>query len=63
MDLINFVNITTELNLKKDIETFLGISMTINAVLTKFHGHPSIKQIRETFNNDEDISFEEVTED
>ena len=35
MDLINFVNITTELNLKKDIETFLGISMTINAVLTK----------------------------
>ena len=63
MDLINFVNITTELNLKKDIETFLGIYMTINAVLTKFQGHPSIKQIRETFNNDEDISFEEVTED
>ena len=49
--------------MKKDIETFLGTNITMDAVLAKLQGHPSVKQIRETFNNNEKISFVEVTED
>ena len=58
-----FINITAELDLKKDTETFLGTTTTLDEVLEKFQYHPRIKQIRETFNNNEIFSFTEVTED
>ena len=45
-----FLNITAELDLKKDTETFLGT-------------YSSIKQIRETFNIKEKFTFTEETED
>ena len=54
---------TGELDLKKDTETFLGATTTSNEALEKFHYHPSIKQIRETFNNYEKFVFEEAKED
>ena len=52
-----------ELDLKKDTETFLDTTITLDEVLEKFQYNPSIKRIRETFHNSEKFSFTEVTED
>ena len=54
-NLINsfLINITGELDLKKDTETFLSTTITLDGVLVKFHYDLSIKRIRETFNNNE----------
>ena len=36
-----------ELDLKKDTETFLDTTITLNEVLEKFQYNPSIKRIRD----------------
>ena len=58
-----FINITAELDFKKDTETFLGISTTLDEVLEKFQYHASIKRIRETYKGNENFSFHEVAEE
>ena len=57
-----FINITAELDFKKDTETFLGISTTLDEVLEKFQYHACIKRIRETYKGNENFSFDEVAE-
>ena len=52
-----------ELDLKKDTETFLDTTITLDEVLEKFQYNPSIKRIRETIHNSGKFSFTEVTED
>ena len=42
-----FINIMAELDLKKDTETFLDTTITLNEVLEKFQYNPSIKRIRD----------------
>ena len=45
------MDITAELDLKKDTERFLGTNVTFDEILEKFQYHPSVRGIRETFNN------------
>ena len=47
---------------KKNTENFFGTTLTLNKILQNFQYYPSIKRIRETFNNNEKFSFTEVTE-
>ena len=49
------INITGELDLRRDTETFLVATITLDEVLEKFQYHPKIKQIRKTFNNNETL--------
>ena len=41
----------------------VGTNITLDEVLEKSQYHPSINRIRETFNDNEKCSFEEVTTD
>ena len=59
-----FIDITAELDLKKDTETFLSTTITLNEVLEKFQYHPSIKRMRDNFSNDEKLfPFTGITKD
>lgn len=39
-----FINITVELDLEKDTETFFSTTVTLNEVLGKFQYYPSINE-------------------
>ena len=51
------------MDLRKDTQTFLGKTITLDEAFVQFQYHPSKKQIRETLNNNESFSFMEVTLD
>lgn len=58
-----FIGVTVKLDSKKDRESFLSTTITLDGVLEKFQYHPSIKEISKTFNNNEKYFVYEVTED
>ena len=49
--------------MKKHTEPFLGTTITLDEILEKFKYHPSIKRIRETFNDKGKFSFKEITKE
>lgn len=62
-ELFFFIGVTVKLDSKKDRESFLSTTITLDDVLEKFQYHPSIKEISKTFNNNEKYFVYEVTED
>ena len=44
-----FVNITADLDLKRDFETLSGTSTSVRSILERFHCHQTILEIQEAF--------------
>ena len=58
-----FVNITADLDLKRDSETLSDTSTSVSSILERFHCHQSILKIQKTFNTPDNFSFHAVSED
>ena len=58
-----FVNITEDLNIKKDFNAGLTTPQNLDDILEKFDTHPSILKIKQKLKNNESFSFQLVTED
>ena len=58
-----FVNITADLDLKRDSETLSDASSSVDGILKRFHCHQSILKIQEALNTSDKFSFHEVSED
>ena len=58
-----FVNITTDLDLKRDSETLSDTSTSVSSILERFHCHQSILKIQEALNTPHNFSFHVVIED
>ena len=58
-----FVNITADLDLKRDSETLSDTSISVSSILETFHSHESILKIQEAFNTPDNFSFHAVSED
>ena len=58
-----FVNITTDLDLKRDSETLSDTSTNVSSILERFHCHQSILKILEALNTPDNFSFHDVSED
>ena len=56
------VNITADLDLKRDSETPSDTSTSFSSILERFHYHQSILKIQEAFNTPDNFSFHEVKE-
>ena len=59
----SFVNITADLDLKRDSETLSDTSTSVSSILKIFHCHQSILKIQEAFNTPNHFSFHAVSED
>ena len=57
---VNIVNITADLDLKRDSETLSGASTSVSSILQRFHCHQSILKIQEAFNTPDNFSFHTV---
>ena len=55
-----FINITKDLQMKKDTKGKLN---NLEAILKAFESHPSIEKIKKTFNTTEKFSFRNVKND
>ena len=58
-----FVNITADLDFKRDSETPSDTSTSVSIILERFHCHQSILKIQEAFNTPDNFSFHAVSED
>ena len=58
-----FVNITADLDLKRDTEKLYDIPAKVNNTKKKFQDHQSILKIKKAFNVTDLFSFHEITED
>ena len=58
-----FVNITADLDLKRDTEKLYDIPAKVNNTKKKFQDHQSILKIKKAFNVTDWFSFREITED
>ena len=58
-----FVNITADLDLKRESETLSDTSTNVSSILERFQCHQSILKIQEAFNRPDNFSFHEVSED
>ena len=58
-----FVNITADLDLKRESETLSDTSTNVSSILERFQCHQSILKIQEAFNTPDNFSFHEVSED
>ena len=58
-----FVNITADLVLKRDSETFSDTSTSVSSIIKRFHCHQSILKIQEAFNTPDNVSIHAVSED
>ena len=58
-----FVNITADLDLKRDTEKLYDIPAKVNNTKKKFQDHQSILKIKKAFNVTDWFSFHEITED
>ena len=58
-----FVNITTDLDLKRDSEDFYDTPDSVYNIKKKFQDHHSILKIKKAFNVTDFFSFHEITED
>ena len=58
-----FVNITADLDLKRDSETLFDTSTSASSILKRFHCHQGILEIQEAFNTPDNFSFHAVSED
>ena len=58
-----FVNITADLDLKRDSEILSDTSTSVSSILERFHCRQSILKIQEAFNTPDNFSFHEVRED
>ena len=52
-----FVDITADLDLKRDSETSSDTSTSVSSILERFHCHQSILNIQEAFNTPENFPF------
>ena len=57
------VNITADLDLKRDSETLSNTSTGASSILEIFHCHQSILKIQKAFNTPDNFSFHAVSED
>ena len=58
-----FVNITADLDLKRDSENFYDTPASVYNIKKKFQDHQSILKIKKAFNVTDLFSFHEITED
>ena len=58
-----FVNITADLDLKRDSETLSDTSTSVSSILERFHCHRSILKMQEAFNRPNNFSFHAVSEE
>ena len=58
-----FVNITADLNLKRDSENLYNTPASLYNIEKKFQDHQSILRIKKAFNVTDSFSFHETTED
>ena len=58
-----FVNITADLDLKRDSETLSDTSTNVSSLLEKCHFHKSFLKIQEVFNTPDNFSSHEVSEE
>ena len=58
-----FVNITADLDLKRDSEKFFDTPASVYNLNKKFQDHQSILKIKKAFNLTDLFSFHEMTED
>ena len=58
-----FVNVTADLDLKRDSETLSDASSSVDKILKRFHCYQSILKIQEALNTPDKLSFHEVSED
>ena len=58
-----FVNITADLDLKRDSETLSDTSTSVSSILERFHCHQIILKIQDAFNTPDIFSFHAVIED
>ena len=58
-----FVNITADLDLKRDREKFYHTPASVYNIKKKFQDHQSILKIKKAFNVTDLFSFHEITED
>ena len=58
-----FVNITADLDLKRESETLFNTSTSVSSILARFHCHQSILKIQKAFNTPDNFSFHAVSED
>ena len=58
-----FVNVTADLDLKRDSENFHDIPASVYNIKKKFQEHQSVLKIKKAFNVTDLFSFHETTED
>ena len=58
-----FVNITANLDLKRDSETLSDTSTIFSSIFEGFHCHQSILKIQEAFNTTFNFAFHEISEE
>ena len=58
-----FVNVTADLDLKRDSENFYDTPASVYNIKKKFEDHQSILKIKKAFNVTDLFSFHEITED
>ena len=58
-----FVNVTADLDLKRDSENFHDTPASVYNIKEKFQDHQSVLKIRKAFNVTDLFSFHEITED
>ena len=58
-----FVNITADLDLKRDSENFYDTPASVYNIKKKFQDHQSVLKIKKAFNVTDLFSFHEITED
>ena len=58
-----FVNVTADLDLKRDSENFYDTPASVYNIKKKYQAHQSILKIKEAFNVTDLFSFHEITED
>ena len=58
-----FVNVTADLDLKRDRENFYDTPTSVYNIKKKFEDHQSVLKIKKAFNVTDLFSFHEITED
>ena len=58
-----FVNVTADLDLKRDSENFYDTPASVYNIKKKFQDHQSVLKIKKAFNVTDLFSFHEITED
>ena len=58
-----FVNITADLDLKRDRETLSDTSTSVSGILERFHCYQSILEVQEAFDTPDNFCFHEVSKD